>query len=173
MFNTATAVDPQLLVTILVDAINNNLGVIMRQVDGLTHDESLLQFPFRGNCLNWVIGHIINSRHQMLSLIDEAPLWTPEQLERYKRESEPVLGEAPDVIRFEKMLDDLKTTQAKITARIQSFTPEELQAPGKEVIKGLTGCVADQLSFLIWHETYHVGQTDSLRQLAGRNDKVI
>jgi uncharacterized damage-inducible protein DinB len=173
MFNTQTAVDPQLLVSILVDTLKNNYGVLMRQVNGLTHNESLLQFPFRGNCLNWVMGHIVHSRHQMLSLVDETPLWTPEQLARYKRDSEPVLGEAPDVIRFEKMLDDLKTTQEKLVARIKSYSAEELQAPGTEVIKGLSGCLADQLSFFIWHETYHVGQTDSLRQLAGRNDKVI
>jgi hypothetical protein len=27
--------------------------------------------------------------------------------------------------------------------------------------------------FLYFHETYHVGQTELLRQLAGKNDQVI
>jgi len=33
--------------------------------------------------------------------------------------------------------------------------------------------IAERLRFLMWHETYHVGQTEYLRQLAGKGDKVI
>jgi hypothetical protein len=29
------------------------------------------------------------------------------------------------------------------------------------------------LQFLAWHETYHLGQLDQLRQLSGVNDTVI
>jgi uncharacterized damage-inducible protein DinB len=41
----------------------------------------------------------------------------------------------------------------------------------KSQTEGLTQ--ADSLFFRYFHETYHVGQTELLRQLAGRNDKVI
>ncbi|MEM8861967.1 MAG: hypothetical protein AAGD96_26900, partial [Chloroflexota bacterium] len=33
--------------------------------------------------------------------------------------------------------------------------------------------VAERLLFLAWHEGYHVGQTEYLRQLAGKDDKII
>jgi hypothetical protein len=33
--------------------------------------------------------------------------------------------------------------------------------------------VAEKIAFSHWHETYHVGQLELLRQLAGKNDKVI
>jgi uncharacterized damage-inducible protein DinB len=33
--------------------------------------------------------------------------------------------------------------------------------------------VGEQLAFLHFHEAYHTGQTEMLRQLAGKNDKVI
>ena len=33
--------------------------------------------------------------------------------------------------------------------------------------------LADWVAFLHWHETYHVGQLELLRQLAGTNDKII
>jgi hypothetical protein len=33
--------------------------------------------------------------------------------------------------------------------------------------------VGKQITFLQWHETYHLGQLEPLRQLAGKNDKVI
>ena len=33
--------------------------------------------------------------------------------------------------------------------------------------------LGERLVFLHWHETYHVGQLELLRQLAGTNDAVI
>jgi uncharacterized damage-inducible protein DinB len=33
--------------------------------------------------------------------------------------------------------------------------------------------LANRLFFLYFHETYHTGQTELLRQLAGTDDKVI
>ena len=33
--------------------------------------------------------------------------------------------------------------------------------------------LGERLFFLYFHETYHVGQTEFLRQLAGKDDKVI
>ncbi len=54
------------------------------------------------------------------------------------------------------------------------MTAQDLEAPGKEVIKGARPrSVGAWLHFLLWHETYHVGQMEYLRQLAGVNDKVI
>ena len=50
-----------------------NYNVIKQQVDGLTHEDSLLQLPFRGNCLNWVLGHILVSRNRALTLIGDWP----------------------------------------------------------------------------------------------------
>ncbi len=35
------------------------------------------------------------------------------------------------------------------------------------------GTTAEMLHFLCWHETYHIGQTELLRQVIGKNDKVI
>jgi uncharacterized damage-inducible protein DinB len=33
--------------------------------------------------------------------------------------------------------------------------------------------VGQRVFFLYFHESYHVGQTELLRQLAGKNDKII
>ena len=45
------------------DLYKTNHWVVTNQTDDLTHDDSLLQLPFRGNCLNWILGHILVSRH--------------------------------------------------------------------------------------------------------------
>ena len=36
------------------DLFKTNHYILNRQIEGLTHEDSLLQLPFRGNCLNWV-----------------------------------------------------------------------------------------------------------------------
>lgn len=157
----------------LLDAANRNYGVLLRQVDGLTHEDSLLQPPFRGNCLNWIAGHITQSRDKMLQLVDEPSVWTAAQIARYERESPPVTS-GEDAMPFAQILDDLKTAHERLTAKLQQMSAEDLMAPAQEVIKGIPPwSIGELLHFLLWHETYHVGQTELLRQLAGKNDKVI
>ena len=41
-------------------------GAIKRNLDDVTNDESLLQPPGAGNCLNWVLGHIVAARNTVL-----------------------------------------------------------------------------------------------------------
>ena len=94
----------------LTEAFARNVAIIRRQAAGLTQEESLRQPPFRGNCLNWVVGHLADYRDHILRALG----------------AEPVMGEA-----------------------------------------------GERLFFWYFHETYHVGQTELLRQLAGKDDKII
>jgi hypothetical protein len=164
---------PLIEAQILLDMAERNYSTLLRQVGDLTHEDSLLQPPFRGNCLNWVVGHLTQSRDKMLQLIDEPSIWTPQQIARYERDSAPITG-GEDALPFEKILADLKTAHERLTARLQTMTVDELAAPAKEIIKGATSWnIGEFLHFLLWHETYHLGNTELLRQLAGKNDKVI
>jgi len=43
----------------LAEMIGLNVNVITLQTKELTHADSLLQLPCRGNCLNWVLGHSV------------------------------------------------------------------------------------------------------------------
>jgi len=157
----------------LLDSANRNYGVILRQVAGLNHEQSLLQLPFRGNCLNWVIGHITQSRNKMLKIVGVATVWTDEQIARYDRESQPVVN-GDDAMQFEQILTDLKQTHERFVEKLSSMSQDDLTLPAPEVIKGIPDwSISEFLNFLLWHETYHVGQTEILRQLAGTNDKVI
>ena len=157
----------------LLDMASRNHRVIQRQIDGLTHEDSLLQLPFRGNCLNWVLGHITQSRDKMLQLIDEPSIWTREQIARYERESPPVAS-GEDALSLEQIVSDFNTAHERLINKLQQMTLDDLAAPAKPVIQNTPPwSVGELLHFLLWHETYHVGQTEILRQLAGKNDKVI
>jgi len=106
-----------------------NLRIILMQVEGLTHEDSLVQTPYNINSLNWVLGHIIVGRDRVLKLLGEGPLLADTHKARYETGSDPVVEDGGAVL------------------------------PLGELIKIL--------------DTYHTGQTDLLRQVAGANDQLI
>jgi len=155
---------------ILIDNFAFNQNVIHRQTHGLTHADSLLQLPFRGNCLNWVLGHIVDNRNTVLKLIGAAPVFTKEEASIYGHGSDPITGEGK-ALRLERLLADLDESQKRIAAALGAISPEAMAAE-IEIWKGKTP-LGEHLGFLNWHETYHVGQLELLRQLAGTNDAII
>lgn len=158
---------------LLIEALENNYGVLQRQVNGLSHEDSLLQLPFRGNCLNWIIGHLVERRDRMLELLDKPPVLTAEQTLRYQRNSEPITS-GDDALPFDKLLADLATAQEQLVGIISTLTSDDLLVVGKQIVVGPPPqSIGEWLHFLIWHETYHTGHTEILRQLTGINDKVI
>jgi uncharacterized protein YciI len=147
-----------------------NGQLIMMQADGLTHADSLLQLPFRGNCLNWVLGHILSNRSRVLDLLGETPFWGEEEVARYARGSEPITSEG-QALPLERLLEDLERSQELIKAALARVTPQEMAAPLEGDKGGRT--LGELLVGLHWHETYHAGQLEILRQLAGKDDVVI
>lgn len=157
--------------TDLTGSLERNLNIIKAQTQGLTHADSLLQLPFRGNCMNWVLGHIAENRNTMLRFLGEEPILSEDQAKRYGYGSEPVCADGTDILTLEQLLTALEQSQKVITDRLQRISPEEL---AREVQSFLgTATLGQLLFFLYFHETYHTGQTEALRQLAGRDDKVI
>ena len=55
----------------LLDTLETNQGVIHTELKDITHAESLVLPSFNANSLNWVLGHIADSRDQVLRLLGE------------------------------------------------------------------------------------------------------
>lgn len=148
----------------LSGAMARNLGTIKNQTKDLSHADSVLQPPVKGNCMNWVLGHIVENRSNMLKLLGQPAILTDAQAKRYGYGSEPVCGDGDDVIKLDTLLALLEQSQQAIEAVLAKITPEEL---GKEM-KAFYGdtTLGQFLFFLYWHETYHVGQTELLREVA-------
>ncbi|MBZ0292392.1 MAG: DinB family protein [Anaerolineae bacterium] len=151
----------------LIEILGRNQNIVERQADGLSHEDSLLQLPFRGNCFNWILGHVTGSRNSMLKALQAEPIWTETEGQFYKRGSAP-LTDGTQALRFEQLLADFCASGERVAAALKSASPEILDAPSLR-----DWSVAEHIRFLTWHETYHVGQLEFLRQLAGKNDQVI
>ena len=135
-------------------------------VKDISHEESLLQPGGGGNCLNWVVGHIVANRNHILSLLGEEPIWGEEAYARYKRGSAPIREDGSGARPFAEMLADFVTSQGRVRDGLGRMTESRLaEQAGKET-------VGDQLAFLQFHEAYHIGQAGLLRRLAGKEGAI-
>jgi uncharacterized damage-inducible protein DinB len=143
--------------------------MIEKQIDGISHKDSLLQPPFRGNCLNWVIGHMAFSRDGMIKAMGGQPVLDKNGKDIYDRGSDPITN-GEQALPLETLVDALKEAATRLKDLLGKTSIEELaidpQVEGFETLGFLIG-------FLLWHETYHTGQLEYLRQLTGVNDSVI
>jgi uncharacterized damage-inducible protein DinB len=155
----------------LENVYKRNLIVIKRQIDGLTHEDSLIQPPFRGNCLNFILGHIAASRQIVIKALDAPELMSEGHITRYTQDADPVTGEGADIMTLEEIMEVMEQSQETLSDRLLKLTPADLT---KEIGEGdQKTTLGRRIEFLSWHEAYHTGQTEYLRQLAGTDDKVI
>ena len=155
--------------TDLVGAFARNVSVVKMQTAGLTHADSLIQFP-HGNCLNWVIGHIVEGRGGVLEVLSE-PRVAGAVVERYQRGSAPVADAQEGVLPLAQLLELLDQSQERIELALSHMDLTALARKSDGDARGRS--IGQRLFFLYFHETYHVGQTELFRQLAGNDDKLI
>ena len=155
--------------TEMTTMLAQNLRVIGLQTEGLTHADSMLQLPFRGNCLNWVLGHMLVSRDYMLRIAGAETLWDNDKSAPYMFGSEAMTDDA-DSVPMENILADLERSQERLAETMASLDDETLDAPFDNE---RDDSLRKRLAFMTWHDSYHTGQTEYLRQLSGTNDKVI
>jgi len=156
---------------VLANVFKRNKMVIDRQVEGLSHADSLLQPEARGNCLNFILGHLMVYRESVHKMLGLPEIVSGEDIDRYDHGAEPILGDGEGVMRLEKLLALLEQSTDIIIEALENLPADELE---KEVKIGESSATLGQrLEFLGWHEAYHVGQTEYLRQLAGTDDHVI
>ena len=156
----------------MVDSFGLNVHISQMQTEGLTHADSLLQLPFRGNCLNWVIGHILADRDEIFTrLLGEQALLSETQYTLYKTDSEPITADKAGVIALEELLTLLAKSQEVLAEKVGGLSLEA--ARDTIEVEGRANSLGEWLFGYYFHETYHTGQTEILRQLAGMDDKVI
>lgn len=144
--------------------------IIHRQTEGISNEDGVLQPPVRGNCMNWILGHILADRNYILQLLGAAPIFSDAEVQRYTRESEPVTCLA-DGLPLDQLLKKLDLSLERIESGLKVVSTERLAEMAEAGDR--KGEVGTLIAMIHWHETYHTGQFELLRQLTGKNDKVI
>ena len=91
--------------------------------------------------------------------------------QRYITGSDPIKQDGEGVIHLEHLLELLNESQARIGDAAGKLSAEDLE---KEIQVGDTKMpVINRIFGFYFHDTYHTGQTDLLRQFAGMNDNIV
>ena len=158
-----------------IDTFNTNQWLIEKQLEGLSQEDTLIDLPFRGNRMNWVVGHLAEHRDWMLRAVDCTTLMPAKEAMLYRRGSDPLTDDSP-AVPIETLLNYLRQAKACIITNIESADESFLTE------KPTSGILMEshrektrfqRLSGLLWHETYHMGQLEILRQLSGTDDAIL
>ncbi len=146
-------------------------GAINRNLEDVSQEESLVRPP-SGNCLNWVLGHIVLYRGTMLKIIGRRPLLEGEQATPYQRGSHPNGSEHYlDLATLRGLLSDahlefIPALSVMSDHELAANVPDEFNRPP------LAGSIGNALARLNFHESYHAGQIGLLRRIAGKDGAI-
>ena len=149
----------------LIHSFKTTHWLITRFAEGLTQKDSVALPPFKANSFNWVLGHILVSRDRALVLVGEKTVLEAEEAGLYETGSEPV--GANNAIALERLLDALNDSQTSLVEGLKAVSQEALNTPYGEERDQTVG---SRIAGLHWHETYHVGQLEILRQISGERE---
>ncbi len=141
--------------------------VVNATLEGIDDDAYYHQIQDAGNCLNWVLGHMVQARNGALVMLGQEPVMPVEIIDRYKRSSDAVTNPAGTISPAE-LRDAFNRAQEPLLAGLASLKDEMLTekapfSPGdsdKETVGSL-------LAGLAFHEAYHCGQLGLIRRTLG------
>lgn len=145
----------------LLGDLRRNHGLMLRSLDGFTHDSSLVRAGDGGSNANWLVGHLVDNRDNMLRQLGAETTWDRDHGRRYARGSR--LPEGDDIEPLDSLAAALEQSQARLEAALEAASPEHLAERSGIGERNRLSAV----EFLAWHETYHLGQLAVYRRLVG------
>jgi predicted RNA polymerase sigma factor len=145
-------------------------GAIQRNLDGLTHEDSMLSPEPAGNCINWVLGHMVTGRGLVLMLAGASPtVLTDDEAACYKRGSAALSADG-NAVELARLKSAFEETQQRLIPALQALSDATLSAEVPEQFRRppLLGTAGQALVRLGYHEGYHNGQIGILRRMAGK-----
>jgi uncharacterized damage-inducible protein DinB len=168
--NTATAMIGE--VELLRHSFRTTQQVLRMNVDGITQAESLIQPQPAGNCLNWIVGHLLCVYNDVLPLVGQQRVMEKEALQRYGRGT-PALRDANEALPLSEMLGKCDEAVNRFEVGLASLTHERLDLPAPfSPTKNPNETVRSLLATVAFHQAYHVGQTGVLRRIIGKTGAI-
>jgi uncharacterized damage-inducible protein DinB len=143
-----------------------NLFFVKNHTKDLSHADALLTPHPKGNCANWILGHIAAYRNKILEHLGAQPTLDERQADRYQANSAPVLGDEPGIAQLDVLIAAIESAQSRIEDGLRNLSAERAAEVTKVGAWDMTR--AEALLFLLRHEAYHTGQLELLAELKAR-----
>lgn len=147
--------------------------IVHEQTAGLSQSEALIQPPQGGNCMLWVLGHLANNLVTIQQKVLGGPLPADlPDLSRFGYGSQPVLGDEPGLPTLSQLVDSIDKLHAAIAERLATMREEDFDDE-ITVIRNRKQRRGYWALFFFFHQSYHTGQLEFGRNLAGHTEHVI
>ncbi|MGB4595390.1 MAG: DinB family protein [Anaerolineaceae bacterium] len=155
-----------------VRLLKSNIEIIKLQVADLTMDEMLIQPVNGGNCMLWVLGHLADNLQQILKIVGGTLPENQLDLSLFARGSQPITGSEAGLPTPEQLLTAYDTLHQMVISQLgqseETYFDQEVELwPGSKSTRGWYA------TFFSFHHSYHIGQLELLRNLAGHTEKLI
>ena len=158
-------------VEILRHSLRTAQQVLRMNLEGVTQEESLVPPP-AGNCMNWIVGHLLCVYNDVLPLVGQQPVVAKESLQRYGRGTPP-LRDATEALPLTEMLSRCDEAVNRFEVGLSSLTPTRLDEPAPfSPTQNPNETVRSLLTVVAFHQAYHVGQTGVLRRIIGKSGAI-
>lgn len=139
--------------------------VVNKNCEEITHEESLVHPQSHGHSFNWVLGHMVRTRNEILELIGRRPLYSKSKFDVYTPK-----GFVPEkALNVEELHNSFNAIQKELKDGIQSMSGETLNQPASLIPGKDSGdTIGSVLGTVLWHEAYHAGQLGIIRRVVGK-----
>ena len=154
----------------LVQQFGAIYSIIKRNVEGLSHADSLAPAAGGGNSANWILGHLTNVQNAVMGIVGAPPVWESEQLER-ARFDHPI-RDAANAIEWDTLVERFNASRESCLAALASLSDGSLAEKMPDPFGGDT-TRAGMLGVLAIHQCYHAGQLGMARRAAGYKAAIL
>lgn len=153
-------IDPELLAI----HFGRSAKLLLTNLEGITHEQSLwMPFP-HANSINWLVGHIVASRSGFTHAIGFTAVWDEATRQRYGFGSAPIDRDGEGVLPLEHLIEAFTAAQNILDAGLRVQTFETLSGPSASPRFQTR---AEYLLYKQFHEAHHIGQVLALREQLG------
>lgn len=168
MSDTSPTIDPasaEHLKRSLASAQKRNQRVTLMLLEGIDQEASLVRLLDDGGHVNWLLGHVADSRDDILELLGATRTMTEGSAARYGYGSKA--ESAADAAPLESLVAALEQTNERVLQELEKLDAARLEATDERGRRLL-----DRLEFAFWHEGYHVGQLTLYRKKVGLSSPI-
>ena len=151
------------------NAMSTSEMVCMAYLNDMNDDELMMRPQQDCNHINWQIGHLIASDHQMVSgcLPDAMPALPEGFAEKYTRET-CTKDNAAEFCNKEELFSVYKQQRSAAQAALDKLSDDDLDKPTPEEMKAYAPNVGAAFSMLGSHWLMHAGQWAVVRRQTGK-----
>lgn len=138
------------------------LRVLKTNLDGIRDEESRQELP-GGTSVNWIVGHVLLSRSNLLAQLG-AERHHDSTLLQFYQPAHDAPNRTGQQMSLDSLVHELETHHQQFVELLTSIVEEATEERRSELYK--------EMCFFHFHESYHTGQIGVLRRILGKEGKI-